>query len=103
MRAFKIFFLLSEGKYLHENDLSWCQRHTKMGQNTIIKWFKRFRKLCCPKGRLNLSGLIEVYQRSYDGNAETFARIMLKLFGLDPKTGTLDFKVRGLPLIMSEF
>ena len=81
------------GKYLHENDLLWCQRHTKMGQPTIIKWFKRFRKVCCEKGKLSPSGLCKVYQRVYEGKAETFACIILQLFGLDHSTGSLDFKV----------
>ena len=81
------------GKYLHENDLLWCQRHTKMGQPTIIKWFKRFRKVCCQKGKLSPLGLRKVYQRVYEGKAETFACIILQLFGLDHRTGSLDFKV----------
>ena len=28
-----------------------------MGQPTIIKWFKRFRKVCCQKGKLSPLGL----------------------------------------------
>ena len=84
---------LTTGKYLHENDLLWCQSHTKMGQPTIIKWFKRFRKVCCEKGKLSPLGLCKVYQRVYEGKAETFACIILQLFGLDHKTGSLDFKV----------
>ena len=38
-------------------------------------------------------GLGQVYQRLYQGNGETFARIILQLFGFDPNTGSLDFKV----------
>ena len=34
-----------------------------------------------------------VYQRVYEGKAESFACIILQLFGLDHRTGSLDFKV----------
>jgi hypothetical protein len=28
-------------KYLHEDDMAWCQINSKLGQKDIIKWFKR--------------------------------------------------------------
>ena len=72
-----------------------------MGQQSTIKWFIRFRKVCCPKGKIALMGLGQVYQRLYQGNGETFARIILQLFGLDPNTGSLDFKViKYVPMCM---
>ena len=43
------------GKYLHETDIRWCIKNTKISsEKETIKWFKRFRTLC-PKGEMNLN------------------------------------------------
>ncbi len=83
------------GKYLHENDMIWCRRHTSMTNSVIIKWFKRFRRHCNYKGQLSGEGLAQIYQRIYEGRGDIFARIIFKWFGVNPllDDGFLDFKV----------
>ena len=81
------------GKYLHESDILWCQRHTKMGQQSVIKWFKRFRKVCCPKGKLSCKGLGMIFKRLYEANGDVFATIIFKLYKQNVRVGSLDFKV----------
>ena len=46
------------GKYLHETDIRWCIKNTKISsEKETIKWFKRFRTLC-PKGEMNLNQVL---------------------------------------------
>jgi hypothetical protein len=48
------------GKYLHENDIRWCIKNTKISsEKETIKWFKRFRTLC-PKGEMNISQVTSI-------------------------------------------
>ena len=82
----------STGKYLHENDMLWCRRHTRLANKAIINWFKRFRK---HSGSRNLScqGLGQIYRRLYRGNGDNFTQIIFKWYRENPKDGGLDFKV----------
>ena len=76
------------GKYLHENDMSWCKKFTHFDQKEIIKWFKRFRQLT-PKGKMTKPELTKAYDKMFIGNGKVFSELIFDSY----QTEFLDFKV----------
>ena len=82
----------STGKYLHENDLQWCKKFTKMSEGDIIKWFKRFRLISGPKGKLTKSELAQSYEKLFIGNGQAFADLLFEAYQFESPRDVLDFK-----------
>lgn len=81
----------STGKYLHENDILWCKKFTKMNQREIIKWFKRFR-LISPKGKMTRAELEDSYEKLFIGHGKAFADLLFEAYELENKSDVMDFK-----------
>ena len=86
------------GKYLHENDMSWCKKFTHFDQKDIIKWFKRFRQLS-PKGKMTKHELAKAYDKMFIGNGKIFSELIFDSY----KTEYLDFKVSARSPLLGRF
>ena len=82
----------SLGQELTAEDVAFVCDHTKLDEESIHKWFVRFKEEC-PTGRLTKSHMHSLFKKVFPGgDAETFCNHIYRIFDSDGN-GYLDFKV----------
>ena len=76
---------------IRQQDLEYLKAHTQYDENTIVEWYKGFKR-DCPSGRLTPGRFVDLYQTFFPrSDAKQFCDHVFRTFDTN-KDGFIDFK-----------